>query len=96
MNQRTPRSSILTRIGTATSRLGEALFARSDARARSSGWEVTSSRRGLSRSYRDPRFDLIRSCPQCAGSGVTPRGRDCARCFGTGRVIHDPRRRAAG
>jgi hypothetical protein len=96
MEKRTPRSSILTRIFATTNRLGDALFARSDARARDRGWEVSRSRSGLHRSYRDPRFDLLHRCLRCNGGGLNPRGTDCARCYGTGRIVHDPRRREAG
>jgi len=76
--------------------MGEIVFARSDARADRHGWEVTRFRSGLRRSYRDPRFALLRDCPQCGGNGRNPRGGDCARCLGAGRVLHDPRRRDAG
>lgn len=93
---RTPRASLLTRIFAATGRVGDALFARADAQARDCGLEVTRSRSGLSRSYRDPRFDQLHRCPQCHGAGTTMRGADCGRCVGTGRIVHDPRRRDAG
>jgi hypothetical protein len=96
MGKRTPRSSILTRIFVATNRLGDTLFARSDARARDCGWEVSRSRSGLHRSYRDPRFSMLHRCVRCDGSGTNSHGTDCARCYGTGRVVHDPRRREAG
>jgi DnaJ-class molecular chaperone len=96
MGKPTPRSSILTRIFAATNRLGDVVFARSDARARDCGWEVGRSRSGLHRSYRDPRFDLLHHCVRCTGSGRNPHGSDCARCYGTGRVVHHPRRREAG
>jgi DnaJ-class molecular chaperone len=96
MGKPTPRSSILTRIFAATNRLGDVLFARSDARARDCGWEVGRSRSGLHRSYRDPRFDLLHRCVRCNGSGRNPHGSDCARCYGTGRIVHHPRRREAG
>jgi hypothetical protein len=96
MGKRTPRSSILTRIFVTTNRLGEVLFARADARAVDRGWEVSRSRSGLRRSYRDPRFDLLRRCARCNGSGRNPYGTDCARCSGSGRLVHDPRRRDAG
>jgi hypothetical protein len=96
MEKRTPRASILTRIFIVTNRLGAVLFARSDARGRACGWEVSRSRSGLSRSYRDPRFDRLQRCPRCAGSGTNPTGGECARCSGTGRLVHDPRRRDAG
>ena len=96
MGERTPRSSVLTRILVTTNRLGDVLFARADARARDCGWAVSRSRSGLHRSYRDPRFDLLHGCVRCGGSGRNPRGTDCARCVGTGRLVHDPRRRDAG
>jgi hypothetical protein len=96
MGKRTPRSSILTRILELTNRLGDALFARADARARDCGWAVDRSRSGLHRSYRDPRFDQLHRCVRCDGSGRNPHGTDCARCYGTGRIVHDPRRRDAG
>ncbi len=87
----TPWITVLTRIVDAIRRLGEILFRRADARARSYGWEVTSSRRGLARSYRDPRFDTLRRCGGCGGVGADAAGRDCPSCSGTGRVVHDPR-----
>ena len=96
MYQRTPRSTVLTRIFAMTSRLGDTLFARADDRARDRGWQVARSRSGLHRSYRDPRFDQLQQCSWCHGSGRGPHGGDCARCYGTGRVVHDPRRRDAG
>jgi len=71
MGKRTPRLSILTRIFVHTGRVGDALFARADARARDCGWEVTRSRSGLHRTYRDPRFDLLHRCPRCNGAGST-------------------------
>jgi len=39
---------------------GARLFAMNDAEAGWSGWTVTELRGGLARSYRDPRFDLLR------------------------------------
>ena len=96
MRKRTPRSSILTRILATTNRLGDALFARAEARARDCGWAVSRSRSGLHRSYRDPRFDQLHRCLRCSGSGRNAHGTDCARCSGTGRIVHDPRRRDAG
>lgn len=91
MSNSTPRSAVLTRIFDAISRFGEILFHRADARARSCGWAVTSTHRGLGRSYRDPRFDTLRHCPRCAGSGKDPLDHDCPHCFGAGRIVHDPR-----
>jgi hypothetical protein len=61
MEQRTPRSSPLTRLGRALERAASVLFAGSDARARASGWEVrTAGRWNTSRVYHDPRYDRLR------------------------------------
>jgi hypothetical protein len=38
---------------------GDRLFCADDERAREHGWEVRSGRFGLSRNYRDPRFDRL-------------------------------------
>lgn len=97
MKDRTPSSSVLTRISDAIRRAADVVHARSDRRAVGRGWEVTvTGRRGIRRSYRDPRFDTLASCPRCGGEGRTPAGGECARCYGTGRIVHDPSRRAAG
>ena len=80
MGKVTRDCSVLTRIATASNRIGAALFNRSDARARDLGWEVVRSRSGLHRSYRDPRFDRLAACPSCSGTG-------CDRCGGTGRIV---------
>jgi hypothetical protein len=42
-------------------RFGGWLFARNDREAGWRRWEVTELRRGFARSYRDPRFDLLRA-----------------------------------
>jgi hypothetical protein len=42
-------------------RLGARLFAMNDTEAGWRGWEITELRCGLARSYRDPRFDLLRA-----------------------------------
>lgn len=62
MRESTPRSSALARLGHALERAAELLFARSDARARASGWQVTTTGRwNTSRVYRDPRYDQLRT-----------------------------------
>lgn len=68
---------------------GERLFARDDLFAVQRGWQITIRRGGLGRQYRDPRFDSLRSCPRCAGSG-TAAGEPCAACVATGRIIVPP------
>jgi hypothetical protein len=71
-----------------TRRAGAMLFARSDARALLNGWRITQRSGGLSRTYRDPRFDQFSRCYQCGGSGVSRHSalRSCFICRGTGRL----------
>lgn len=80
----------LTWVRAAIGALAQALFAASDAAARHHGWEVTSTRYGLGRVYRDPRFDTLASCPACRGDGVDADGIECPPCRGTGRVAIKP------
>jgi hypothetical protein len=65
---------------------GDWLFQAEDARARQYGWQVTTRRGGLARTYRDPRFDRFHGCPACRGSGTSPRQEPCDHCGGTGRI----------
>ena len=57
-------------------RVGARLFAMNDREAGWRGWEVTELRRGLARSYHDPRFDLLRELraldPQTPDSPARP------------------------
>jgi diadenosine tetraphosphatase ApaH/serine/threonine PP2A family protein phosphatase len=64
---------------------GERLFAADDQAARDHGWQITRHHGGLSRQYREPRFDLLARCSRCQGSGRA-RGLDCPVCGGTGRL----------
>ena len=64
---------------------GNRIFLADDARAVASGWQITQGKLGLSRTYRDPRFDALAACDQCYGSGKN-RDQRCARCSGTGRI----------
>jgi len=50
--------------------LGDRLFASDDERARARGWQIRRTRNGRGRVYRDPRWDTIRACEFCAGSGA--------------------------
>jgi DnaJ-class molecular chaperone len=54
------------------------------------GWQITRTRGGLARSYRDPRFDTLAECARCRGTGVNGAGVNtdlpCAPCLGTGRI----------
>jgi hypothetical protein len=70
----------------AAHRIWDRLFAADDARARERGWQITVQRGGLSRSYRDPRFDLLMACAECRGAGVGAEDRPCRVCPGTGRL----------
>jgi len=71
-------------------RIGNRLFAMNDAEAGWSGWQAINAYGGLGRRYRDPRFDLLRECPQCAGSG-TQAGQECPACLGAGRLADTER-----
>ena len=66
-------------------RWGDRRFAMNDTEAYWWGWQITKTLGGLSRRYRDIRFDRLAACLQCAGAGVwtdTP----CGPCLGTGRI----------
>jgi hypothetical protein len=65
-------------------RIGARLFAADDSSAAGHGWQVLNGG-GLSRRYRDPRFDSLRACGRCAGRGTLAE-RPCATCTGTGRI----------
>ncbi len=69
-------------------RAGSVLFAGSDRRALIHGWEIIQRGRGLSRTYRDPRFHQLSRCYQCGGTGVSRHSalRSCFICWGTGRL----------
>ena len=69
-----------------TRSVGERLFREGDERARRHGWQVHVRHGGLSRVYRDPRFDSLRACPDCHGAGAVEQDHACDRCSGTGRI----------
>lgn len=50
-------------------RAGKALFRERDSRARAHGWQIQVSRGGLSRTYRDPRFDRLTRHPDYEDAG---------------------------
>jgi hypothetical protein len=76
-------------------RMGDRLFAVHDAWARQRGWQITVQTGGLGRSYRDPRFDLLVSCPDCHGAGDDASDQPCSCCLGTGRRVLDRYRGSA-
>jgi hypothetical protein len=73
-----------------TSTTGRRIFLSSDNQARQHGWQVSSRHGGLSRTYRDPRFDYLSACTTCNGGGRNPRSITCSDCQGTGRVSLAP------
>jgi hypothetical protein len=76
-------------------RLEDRLFSADDARARRRGWEVRSGPNGRGRVYRDPRWDSVRCCDDCGGTGLNPIDREgCVPCSGTG--VLRPERAPAG
>ena len=66
-------------------RLGDRLFVTNDTEAYWRDWQITKTRGGLARRYRDPWFDMLAECPKCHGAGVTA-DLPCAPCLGTGRI----------
>jgi hypothetical protein len=70
---------------------GDRMFCAEDTRAIANGWQITRGKLGLSRTYRDPRFDALAACDQCDGSGETA-DQPCARCAGTGRITLETRK----
>ncbi len=66
-------------------RLGDRLFVANDTEAHWRDWQITKTRGGLARRYRDPWFDMLAECPRCHGAGVTA-DLPCAPCLGTGRI----------
>jgi hypothetical protein len=66
-------------------RLGDRLFVTNDTEAYWRDWQITKTRGGLARRYRDPQFDMLAECPKCRGAGVTV-DLPCPPCLGTGRI----------
>lgn len=81
--RKTPRD-LLVRV---LSAIGSKIFQAEDRRARDHGWQITSRQGGLGRTYRDPRFDSLISCPACNGRGRMPDRATCSGCRGTGRTV---------
>jgi DnaJ-class molecular chaperone len=72
------------------STIGRRIFREDDYRARHHGWQITLRHGGLSRSYRDPRFDYLTVCATCNGHGFNSHGVTCSDCHGTGRIVLTP------
>ena len=78
-------TSLVDRLSRLLRNFGDRLFADTDAKARQHGWQVTRRNGGLSRRYRDPRFDSLVRCSSCAGTGGSDTAA-CEPCGGTGRL----------
>jgi hypothetical protein len=70
--------------------IGSKIFRTDDRRACERGWQVLSRHGGLSRTYRDPRFDDLIRCAACSDRGRDLVGVTCATCDGAGRIILNP------
>ena len=54
-------------------RLGDRLFVTNDTEAYWRDWQITKTRGGLARRYRDPRFDTAGRVPEVPGARASPR-----------------------
>jgi hypothetical protein len=73
-----------------TSAIGRKIFRSSDCQAHQNGWQMIPRHGGLSRTYRDPRFDYLAACTTCNGRGRNPHGATCPDCQGIGRISFAP------
>ena len=83
-------SSVWGLLQRGSSVIGRKVFRSSDYRAHQHGWQIIPGHGGLSRTYRDPRFDHLAACMTCHGRGRDPRDITCSDCQGTGRVSLAP------
>jgi hypothetical protein len=81
------RATVTDLLVRGLSAIGDKIFGSDDCRARERGWQIIPRHGGLSRSYRDPRFDSITPCTTCNGRGCNARGATCTGCDGTGRIV---------
>jgi hypothetical protein len=73
-----------------TCMVGRGIFRSSDYQARQHGWQIVARHGGLSRTYRDPRFDDLAACTTCSGHGRNLGRVTCPDCRGSGRVSLAP------
>jgi hypothetical protein len=64
---------------------GDRLFTAADEEALRHGWQITRTRGGLGRRYRDPRFDSLAACPRCDAGDAIDREL-CDSCASTART----------
>ena len=74
---------LLSWLAAIPQRLGDRLFAMNDAEAFWRDWQITKTRGGLVRKYRDPRFGTLAECSKCRGAGHTGAGHTGAGANGT-------------
>jgi hypothetical protein len=70
--------------------IGNKIFQADDRHAHDRGWQINSRHGGLSRTYRDPRFDYVIPCPTCKGRDRDLSGLTCPACNGAGRTVVNP------
>ena len=68
--------------------VGDLVFASKDQEAAWHAWDVERRYAGLSRIYRDPRFDALVSCPRCHSISTVADGTVCQQCSATDRLVH--------
>jgi hypothetical protein len=81
------RATVTDLVLRGLSAIGNKMFRADDCRARNQGWQIIPRHGGLSRSYRDPRFDCLLVCTACDGRGCHPCDTPCSTCHGAGRII---------
>ena len=54
-----PLARVTGRLARLIETVGDRLFRDADVRASQHGWQITTRRGGLARTYRDPRFDRL-------------------------------------
>lgn len=68
-----------------------------DTRAADRGWQVSRVPKSRRRVYRDPRWDTVRACEGCGGTGLQLLDETgCPACAGVGVVHSTPAAVAAG
>jgi hypothetical protein len=82
-------TALVQRLSWRAAAVGARLHAVDDRTAIQDGWAITRRHGGLSRTYRDPRFDMLQECPRCGGEGSID-DEPCALCDSTGRVTRGP------
>jgi hypothetical protein len=65
----TRRRALRAHFQSLCERVGDWLYTSEDRAAEQRGWTVTSGRGGLSRTYRDPRLDALRSARDDSDQG---------------------------